>query len=222
MNKCIAVLWVWARRFLKIITRIMYNPNRLNRESLIPEMHREKVKNYVYYILRRAQDLGFEIGKTQLIKLLYLLDVENFRSNKQTDTELNWIFYKYGPYAFEIEDFLENIGVTEEKIPTKGARVLLRLGIDHQEEVEIGIEKRVILDSLIEEWGDASLSELLDYVYFDTEPMMEAQTRGEALNFNSIKPQSYYAVKGYKVDEKQGQEITKKIREWELAKKSGL
>jgi hypothetical protein len=165
--------------------------------------------------------LGFEIGKTKLIKLLYLLDLENFRSNKKTDTELNWIFYKYGPYAFELEEFLENIGVIEEEIPTKGGRVFLRLGIDHQEEVEIGIEKRLILDSLIKEWGDASLSELLDYVYFDTEPMMEAQTRGETLNFDFIKPQSYYAVKGYKIDEKQGQEITNKIREWELAKKNG-
>ena len=185
-------------------------------------MHREKVKYSVYYILQRVQDLGFEIGKTKLIKLLYLLDVEYFRSNKKTDTELNWIFYKYGPYAFEIEEFLESIGVTEEQIPLKGGRVLLRLGIDSQEELEIGLEKRVILDSLIEEWGDASLNELLDYVYFDTEPMMDVQTRGEALNFNSIKPQSYYAVKGYKVDKKRGQEITKKIREWELTKKSGL
>jgi hypothetical protein len=206
---------------LKIIRTIRYNRIRVYRESLILKMHREKVKNSVYYILQRTKDLGFEIGKTKLIKLLYLLDLENFRSNKKTDTELNWIFYKYGPYAFELEEFLENIGVIEEEIPTKGGRVFLRLGIDHQEEVEIGIEKRLILDSLIKEWGDASLSELLDYVYFDTEPMMEAQTRGETLNFDFIKPQSYYAVKGYKIDEKQGQEITNKIREWELAKKNG-
>jgi len=47
------------------------------------------------------------IGKTRLIKLLYLLDIENYKSYQRIFTELDWIFYKYGPYAFEIEKFLD-------------------------------------------------------------------------------------------------------------------
>lgn len=185
-------------------------------------MHEENLRNSVSYILLRAQDLDLDIGKTKLIKILYLLDVENYRCHQRMHTELNWIFYKYGPYAFELEEFLRNIGVAEEGIALGGGRVFLKLGIESEDDVEIDLERKAVLDNLLEDWGDASLGELLDYVYFDTEPMMGAQTRGEALDFNSVKPQSYYAVIEYKVDEKQGQKITKKIREWELTKRSGL
>jgi hypothetical protein len=210
-------------RIFIFFKKLLYNFKiLLERYDSTIKMNEKNVKNAVFYILERAERQEIPIGLTRLIKLLYLLDIENYRSQRKTFTELDWTFYKYGPYAFEIEEFLENIGVTEEEIPIKGGRVLLRLGIDHQEEIDIGIEKKAILDSLIEEWGDASLSELLDYVYFDTEPMMGAQTRGERLEFGSIKPKSYYAVKKYEVDEKRGKEIIQKIKQWELSKKSGL
>lgn len=222
MLRLIRVVRVLLGRSIEFLRTTIYNNGNLHEDrSRIPYMHEENVRNSIHYILQRAIDLSLSIGKTKLIKLLYLLDIEHHRAHQRTLSELNWVFYKFGPYAFEIENFLGDIGVTEEGIVLRGGRIFSRLGIDPEEEAEIDIERRAILDTLIEEWGDASLGELLDYVYFDTEPMIDVQTRGERLDFNTIKPKSYYAVKEYEVDEKRGKEIIKKIRQWELSKKGG-
>ena len=45
-------------------------------------MNEDIVKNAVLYILERAENQEITIGKTRLIKLLYLLDIENYRTNQ--------------------------------------------------------------------------------------------------------------------------------------------
>ena len=41
--------------------------------------------------------------------------------------------------------------------------------------------------SVVSDWGDADLNMLLSYVYFETEPMLEAQP-GQLLDFSLIRP----------------------------------
>jgi len=45
-----------------------------------------------------------------------------------------------------------------------------------------------LISNIVKQWGDADLNQLLDYVYFETEPMQEAK-RGELLDFSLIEPQ---------------------------------
>jgi hypothetical protein len=46
-------------------------------------------------------------------------------------------------------------------------------------------ELETIVDRIVKEWGDADLNKLLDYVYFETEPMQNAK-RGDVLDFSSV------------------------------------
>jgi hypothetical protein len=90
-------------------------------------MNEEAVKNSVFYILERAENQKIPIGKTRLIKLLYLIDIENYRLNQKVLTGLDWIFYKYGPYAFEVDKFLDKIGVIEEDVLIGGGKIFANL-----------------------------------------------------------------------------------------------
>lgn len=183
-------------------------------------MKKEEVKNAIYYIFDRAYNKDISLGKVRLIKLLYLLDVENYRYRQSLYSGLEWIFYKYGPYSFEIEELLDEIGVTEEEIPISKSRFFKKLKLEIEDiEIELEIEIKAIIEKLLDEWGAADLYELLDYTYFDTEPMMKAQTRGEILDFASIMPEEFYTIKQYKISKKQGQKIIQKIKEWEMKKK---
>lgn len=185
-------------------------------------MNEDTVKNAVLYILERAENKEVSIGKTRLIKILYLLDLENYKLKQMILTGLNWIFYKYGPYTFEIEEFLNKIGIEEEEIYMGGGKIFSKLKKEFgEEDIKLDIETKSIIEKLIEEWGTAELNELLDYIYFDTEPMMKAQTRGEILDFSSVMPAKFYTVKQYKVSKKQGEKIIQKIKEWEMKRKSG-
>lgn len=149
-------------------------------------MNEENVKNAVFYVLERAENKEIPIGKTRLIKLLYLLDIENYKSFQRIFTDLDWIFYKYGPYAFEIEKFLDKIGIVEEDIHIGEGKIIASLKSELGKEVKLDIEIKAIIEKLIEEWGTADLNELLDYVYFETEPMFKVEFKKE-LDFSIVK-----------------------------------
>lgn len=150
-------------------------------------MKKEEVKNAIYYIFERAYNKDIPLGKVRLIKLLYLLDVENYRSRQNIYSGLEWIFYKFGPYSFEIEDLFDEIGVTEEVIPISEGRFFKKLNLEIEDiEIELDVETKAIIEKLIDEWSTAHLYELLDYVYFQTEPMYDVKYK-KKLDFSNIK-----------------------------------
>ena len=53
-------------------------------------------------------------------------------------------------------------------------------------EPKVPEEVRSIIAQLVRQWGDADINRLLNYVYFDTEPMEHA-TRGEILDFSTLR-----------------------------------
>jgi len=89
---------------------------------------------------------------------------------------------------------------------------------DDYQEKEMSIEEQNAVSRALEHASD-DLNRILDLVYFDTEPMMKAQARGETLDFDSVMPEEFYSVKEYRIDKRQGQQIIQKIRKWEINKK---
>src|SRR5689334_14841129 len=75
---------------------------------------------------------------------------------------------------------------------------------------EMPEELSALLSSLVKKWGDENLHALLDYVYFDTEPMENAQ-RGEVLDFSRLRP--LQRMPAPKFDEIALKKIRAKIRE---------
>lgn len=149
-------------------------------------------RNLILYIANLVGELEGSLGVTRLVKLLYLIDVEFYRRYRRKLTDLNWIFYKYGPYSFEIEQHLRSLDLylMEEDVALAGGRTFRKLqsvagdiGID----VIGGRSAQIVVERVVRLWSLEDLNALLSYVYFETEPMSNP-VLGEPLNFGAIEP----------------------------------
>jgi hypothetical protein len=142
-------------------------------------------------VLTYARSRGGATTKTKLLKLLYLFDIETFRQGRSTMTGFSWIFYKYGPWAREYDPLLEELQSSNVIALHAGTQPDLdTVFIDAVQSVPLSAAFPFALEEIrarriIEAWADRPTGELLDYVYFYTAPMREAQ-RGEPLDFDSI------------------------------------
>ncbi len=140
-------------------------------------------------IVSRVRERGSFVSKTKLLKLLYLFDVEWYRKHRETYTGFNWIFHLLGPWASEYDKVLDTFYANEflerqnhrdsygtEFITTHEQIVLHRLFNTRDDEL--------ILDGVLRTWAKVPTPEILDHVYFRTEPM-ENSKRGEKLDFST-------------------------------------
>jgi len=137
---------------------------------------------------------GGYLTKTKLLKLLYLFDVEYFRVHRQTYTGFQWKFFHLGPWAREFDDVLQTLlgqGVLTEiasykpEFETRFFRASEPIRI---EDVFQSYKDEGALKVVLNKWGDKTTGEILDYVYFCTEPM-ENGVRNEPLDFSRIAEQ---------------------------------
>jgi len=162
------------------------------------------VLNIIKQIIISAKEQDIIVpAKTRLIKLLYLIEIEYYKLYQKRLAELKWQFYHYGPYTAEIESILGSPDIEEIPFVLKGGK----LG-SHYDLVEDDFRSyfpsdiKRIVDYVVKEWSEIDLSKLLDYVYFETEPMRDAR-RGELLDFTKIKPwEPSEKIKNVRVDPK--------------------
>jgi hypothetical protein len=141
-------------------------------------MATEFLGNLIRYIVSEVQNAGGVIFRTRLVKLLYLCDVEYYRSRRQRITELDWKRYLYGPYAFELPEITKRMGLDlgEEELDFSTGRGIRYEVYDiPNPDNWLDPAKRLVVDRVIRRWGNEDLDLLLDYVYCDTEPMKDAQ-----------------------------------------------
>ena len=145
-------------------------------------------KQLVKYVVWLAGQFDTAVTETRLIKYLYLIDLYHARlRNGQTLTGWPWAFVNYGPYCSEaytaMQDALTYGFVEENYYNSKyeNREKFRLLSIDRQEqdeEPEIGKELHISiiseLQQIIRKYGDDTAC-LLDYIYYDTEPMRNAR-----------------------------------------------
>lgn len=151
----------------------------------------ENPKNILLNILEEASSKNITIGKTQLVKLLYLIEVEYYRVNQKRLTDLQWLFYHYGPYAIELESIFaeREFEKTEIKTQTDKDLILFKVAEGMAEyKPNVDVKLSLLIKKVVGQWGNKTLEELLDYVYFETEPMEMVKQRGDVLDFSTIKP----------------------------------
>jgi len=124
---------------------------------------------------------------TRLTKLMYLAEVEYFRQKRERLTDLKWIFYLFGPYPLSLKSVLG-----EPQIETNEWRTgRMSKQIVRDEETfmaaRASYDLEAIVNRIVSDWGNADLNQLLDYVYFETEPMQNAK-RGDVLDFSLVGP----------------------------------
>lgn len=172
------------------------------------------VLDILKYIIKEAESENLIIGKTQLVKLLYLLEVEYYRFYQKRLTNLVWQFYHYGPYPLEIEDILGSPDLEEIPKLLKSGKVHKKYSIasDKSSEREIDADIRRLIKRVMQQWGGLGLNDLLDFVYFETEPMRNVK-RGEILNFTTIRPWQETKPREIKIDKNKLAEIKHRIIE---------
>lgn len=132
--------------------------------------------------------------KTKLLKLLYLFDVEFYRAHGKTFTGFQWKYFHLGPWTKEFDPLLEGLvargALTEQLVekPDYDAKFLRAQESGNLKTVFADIRDELLLRNLLDLWGPSPTSEILDYVYFRTEPM-EHGIRNEPLDFTRVLPQ---------------------------------
>jgi hypothetical protein len=146
----------------------------------------------VQYVTRLATERGTVLTPLRLVKLLYLADLYYARENSgETLTGWPWAFVHYGPYCREAMQAVDaSVGrelITALPYESKYDReenYVYRCDSEEADAVEDRLPIYVTspLKGAVRKWADDS-PQLLDYVYFGTEPMINAKP-GERLDFS--------------------------------------
>lgn len=159
----------------------------------MPIQNKENLLNLIRAICTRVKEREGYLNKTKLIKYLYLLDIEYYRVHNETFTGFRWIFKEFGPWAYEYIDLFDSIKTSPAFRVREGERPDLDTVF-----IEVTYENKAELDTVIKDfdferkarqiidrWADENLAPLLNYVYFNTEPMVDAE-RYKPLDFSKI------------------------------------
>jgi hypothetical protein len=145
-------------------------------------------------IVSYVTEHGGYMTKTKLLKLLYLFDVEFYRVHGKTFTGFQWKYFHLGPWTKEFDPLLDELlstgSLTEHAVerPDFDARYIRSAQPGNLRRPFDSYKDEGILKSVLDMWGPSSTGEILDYVYFRTEPM-EHGIRNEKLDFSRVLPQ---------------------------------
>jgi hypothetical protein len=133
---------------------------------------------------------GSYATKTKLLKLLYLFDMEYYRTHRSTFTGFGWKFFHLGPWAAEYDPALQrlvaNATLSEQRSSSEYETALYKPGMGvGTRQAFANVRDECILLDVLKRWGTRTTGEILNYVYFQTEPM-EAGIRNQPLDFSLI------------------------------------
>jgi hypothetical protein len=134
----------------------------------------ERLRSAIVYMIEAAQVIGVsKLGRTKLMKLLFLADDRSMQELKRTISGTEYTYYTYGPFASDVLLALEEMDGyeilevprdfatdTEEKLAYSYS-----LGESPRFEVQLPEEDRRIIKEVLIEYGGLSLSALLKHVY---------------------------------------------------------
>jgi len=147
----------------------------------------------IKYIAWYATQQGIKLTTNRLVKFLYLTDLYYARiKDGKTITGFPWRFIYYGPYCREVWNTIEKAAADNLICKKTYASYFndekeYNIFLCHEDDAEeIGGQIHIgvigYLQNAIKKFGDDT-PQLLDYVYFDTEPMQDAK-KGDLLDFS--------------------------------------
>jgi hypothetical protein len=150
-----------------------------------------EAKDLALAILTRIGERGGSCNRTKLLKLLYLSDIEHFRGSRETVTGFDWLFYLYGPWAREYDELLASLEAEGSISLDAWGRETIegeRMNVIEPRKLE-GVLKGAVecltVQRYIDRWAASSVPSLLDFVYFETEPM-DSAIKGARLDFSKV------------------------------------
>ncbi len=129
-------------------------------------------------------------GQVRTTKLVYLIECDYYGWEQKRLTDLgDWIFWHYGPWSKTLSIILkDDFGqpVEEEAEPGKFKPVYWKPPEFDVPKLKFdSVSTEGVILRTLERFADMPYGKLLDYVYFDTEPMRDV-VRGKQLNFAAI------------------------------------
>ncbi len=159
-----------------------------------------KLEETILHVIKRASDKGLKLSKFQLLKLIYLIQVE---SQKYTEhsfiDDLKFYREKNGPVSASVYHAVKNLEASGlikiKKVENKEYRYpkyehTFVKGPKHR---ELSGDELIFLNSVLEDWLSLSQARLKRLVY-ETEPMGEILEKeegkwvleGAPLNLNAV------------------------------------
>jgi len=155
-----------------------------------------RVADLIRYIVWYATSRDIKLTTVRLVKFVYLADVHFARRNAgETYTGLPWAFIYYGPYCGEVMREIDTLAsertICRESYESKFVDKEYSLFSCRDKGAELIAEHLPIvllypLQADIRRFGDDTQA-LLDYVYFETEPMEQVR-KGDRLDFARVRP----------------------------------
>lgn len=153
----------------------------------------EKISDLIRFIVCYATEQDTALTTVRLVKFIYLADVYHARwNNGQQFTNLPWSFVYYGPYCSEVMREIDEVvsagyikrASFESKYDGSKDFNLFTCKDEDSETFRTKLPLAIVseLREAIKQYGDET-GALLDYVYFDTEPMSNAK-KGDILDFS--------------------------------------
>ena len=125
----------------------------------------EMLKKLILYLVTRYYRVtGKGIGRTKLMKLVFLVDYLYWKRFGKRLLDVKWVKYLYGPFSkavLEALDELEREGIIGVAELDKGITLYTAL----YNNIKLSEEAKKIVDEVVENFGKLSLDELLKYVY---------------------------------------------------------
>ena len=130
--------------------------------------------NLILYFINKLDGI---LGRTHLQKMLFLTDLLAVKNFQQPITKIEYKRYKHGPYSQQLNEYvsaLEKDGFIETKklefindSSKKYYRFHAKKPIDIRLELisKLGPEKVLMIDEVVNSFGNLSLQEVLDIVY---------------------------------------------------------
>jgi len=155
------------------------------------------------------------LGKTKLLKLAYLVELYYKRLTRNRLTNTNWVYFLYGPWTEEYDVKIGQYPFTIEKkqITESTEQLAVLLDDDYRYENTLSFDFNNALNSVLSKFLAKPLNDILEYVYFDTEPMLNAQNRNEVLSWDVVQDSSFFRVKELRIDNKVKNDVEKKLME---------
>ncbi len=194
---------------------------------------KDRYEDLVQAIVWYASNRGEKLTTLRLVKFLYLADLYNSRvSNGKTLTNWPWAFVYFGPWCKQVNEAIDNAAknglILAQEYPSnyndaKDYRLFW---------VEDTKDEPKIIDALptyvwsklqwaIQKWAD-DWSGLLDYVYFETEPMIETSP-GALLDFSKSQiPAARKKVEMKKIPKAKLEEAKKSIARLQEKYQNGI
>ena len=127
------------------------------------------------------QKLSGKITKTQLMKLIFLADVESVKFTNTQISDIKWIFHHYGPYDEKLDKRLRAlvkeglISVEQKNKKSKPEEIYFLYKFTGKKlQSDFGVVKKDIIDTIISQFGSFTLDSLLKYVY-NSDPVKQTE-----------------------------------------------